>query len=88
MATERARFSVSLDAELYKRVEDFRFDNRFSQMSRAVEALIMKGLDAYDAEQNEMLSQQPESSITPEEAFGETLEEANGENILREREKV
>lgn len=44
MATERPRFSVSLDDETFSRVEDYRINGNYSTRSKAVEALIMDGL--------------------------------------------
>ncbi len=44
MATERPRFSVSLDDDTFERVERFRLDNRYTTRSKAVEALIRDGL--------------------------------------------
>lgn len=37
---------VSMDAELYRRVEDYRWDNRFNTESEALRRLIGAGLDA------------------------------------------
>ena len=44
MATERPRFSVSLDDDTFSRVEDYRINGNYSTRSKAVEALIMDGL--------------------------------------------
>ena len=93
MATDRARFSVSLDPELYARVEDYRFENRYSQMSRAVEALIKRGLDSYNREQNSILNQAPAMNISPAAAFGASTgkmkkRKRHGKYVLRKGKKV
>ena len=44
MATDRPRFTISLDDETFDRVEQYRIDNRYSTRSKAVEALIRDGL--------------------------------------------
>lgn len=48
MATDRARYTVSLDDELFNRVEDFRFEHRFQTRSEATVELIRLGLEAVE----------------------------------------
>lgn len=48
MATDRPRYSVSVDKELFQRIEDFRFSNRYNTRSEATVELIRRGLDAID----------------------------------------
>lgn len=45
MATDRPRFSISLDDDTFDRVEQYQADGNFSTRSKAVEALIWRGLD-------------------------------------------
>ena len=71
MATDKIRFTISIDEEVYKQMEDFRFEERYNTMTKATEALLKKGLLAYHAEQNAILEQEPENMITAKEAFGE-----------------
>ncbi len=70
MATQRTRFTVSLEPEMYREVENFRFEERYNTMSKAAENLIMRGLKAFYAEQDAITDQQPATGITVEEAFG------------------
>ena len=46
MPTDKPRFTVTIDEELMKRLEDYRFENRFSSRSKAVVELVRLGLDA------------------------------------------
>ena len=46
MATARPRYTVSVDEEMFRQIEDFRFTNRFPTRSEATVALIRLGLDA------------------------------------------
>lgn len=45
MSTDRARYTVSLDDEMFQKVEDFRFENRFQTRSQATVELIRLGLE-------------------------------------------
>lgn len=47
MATDRPRFSISLDDETFERVERYQESKQFSTRSKAVEALIWEGLEAF-----------------------------------------
>ena len=53
MATDRPRYTVSVDPEMFQRIEDFRFQHRFQTRSRATEALIRKGLEQAEREEKE-----------------------------------
>ena len=44
MATDRPRFSVSLDNETFERVNRFQIEGSFTTRSKAVEALILSAL--------------------------------------------
>ena len=46
MPTDKPRFTVTIDEELMKRLEDYRFENRFSSRSKTVVELVRLGLDA------------------------------------------
>jgi len=45
MATERPRFMVSVPDELFKQIEDYRFENRFQNRSDAINKLIGVALE-------------------------------------------
>lgn len=46
MATNRPRYMISVDDEMFKEIEDFRFENRFPTRSEATAELIRLGLEA------------------------------------------
>ena len=45
MATDRPRYTVSVDEEMFRQIEDFRFKNRFPTRSEATVELIRLGLE-------------------------------------------
>ena len=59
MATNRARYTVSVDDEMFQRIEDFRFERRFQTRSEATVEIIRLGLAALDAEQKKHPEQAP-----------------------------
>lgn len=48
MATDKPRFTITVPEDLYKLIEDYRFENRYSSRSDAVIDLIRKGLIELD----------------------------------------
>lgn len=46
MATDRPRYTVSVDDELFNKIEDFRFTNRYNSRAEATVELIRRGLTA------------------------------------------
>lgn len=44
MATNKTRFIITVDEELEKKIEDYRFNNRFPDRTKAILDLIEKGL--------------------------------------------
>ena len=52
MATNRARYMISVDDELFQRIEDFRFSRRFQTRSQATAELIRLGLESIKNEEN------------------------------------
>lgn len=53
MATNRPRYTVSVDDELFQRIEDFRYKHRYQTRSQATVELIRLGLEALKKEQTE-----------------------------------
>lgn len=53
MATNKPRYTVSVDDELFQLIEDFRFKNRFQTRSEATVELIRLGLAAANEKQKE-----------------------------------
>lgn len=50
MATDRPRYTVSVDKEMFRQIEDFRFEKRFQTRSEATAELIRLGLAALNQE--------------------------------------
>ena len=50
MATDRPRYTVSVDAKMFQQIEDFRFEHRFQTRSEATVELIRLGLEALERE--------------------------------------
>lgn len=48
MATNKPRYTVSVDNELFQRIENFRFERRFQARSEATVELIRLGLDSLE----------------------------------------
>ena len=48
MATDKPRYSITVDEDTFRRIEDFRFDNRFQSRSEATLELIKLGMGAFD----------------------------------------
>ena len=53
MATNKLRYTVSVDNEMFKAIENFRFENRFQTRSEATVELIRLGLEQLKKEQSE-----------------------------------
>lgn len=52
MATERPRYTVSVDKDLFEKIENFRFENRFQSRSEATVELIRLGIESLEKEKN------------------------------------
>lgn len=50
MATKKPQVLLTLDEELLKRIEDYRYENRIPTRSEAIRSLIKKGLNKQDKE--------------------------------------
>ena len=55
MSTDKPRFTITVDDELFKRLEDYRFENRFPNRSQAVVELIRQSLDEHDKKKRKNL---------------------------------
>ena len=76
MATTKPFTTIIFDEEMFKRIDDFRFNNRFSSRSQAVLYLIRAGMDALKEEYPELdMSSQLE-----------TGKRTNKKNVLLEEE--
>ena len=52
MATDRARYTVSVDEDLFRQIEDFRFEHRYQTRSEATVELIRRGLEQLKKEES------------------------------------
>ncbi len=52
MPTNKPRYTITLDAELLQKIDDFRFENRFPNRTQATLELIRIGIATLEKEQN------------------------------------
>lgn len=52
MATDKPRFSITVDEEMLKQIEDYRFEKRFPNRNQATIELIRLGLEKLKSEEN------------------------------------
>ena len=62
MATDRPRYTVSVDNDLFQQIEDFRCERRFQTRSEATVELIRMGLESLKKEQEARESTPDDSS--------------------------
>ena len=53
MATDKPRYTVSVDNEMFQEIENFRFENRYQTRSEAMVELIRRGLESLKKEQQQ-----------------------------------
>lgn len=51
MPTEKPRYTITLDEEMLKKIDDFRFENRFANRTQATLELIRMGMDVLEKRQ-------------------------------------
>lgn len=66
MATDKPRYTVSVDDELFQQIEDFRFEHRFQTRSEATVELIRLGLEQLKKEQAEAKKAQKNKGTSKE----------------------
>lgn len=59
MPTEKPRYTVIVDEELLKEIDDFRFENRYPSRSAATLELIRLGMDALKKQQKQAQKKKP-----------------------------
>jgi len=57
MPTDKPRSTITFDEELFERLENYRFENRCSNRTKAVLELLRKALDEYDKEKKLQIKQ-------------------------------
>lgn len=62
MPTEKPRYTVIVDDELLKKIDDFRFENRYPSRSAATLELIRLGMEVLEKRQAEERNAQKEKS--------------------------
>ena len=63
MPTEKPRYTVIVDEELLKEIDDFRFENRYPSRSAATLALIRLGMKALKKEQEQKKAKNNEGLV-------------------------
>ena len=53
MPTEKPRYTITHDEEMLKKIDDFRFENRFPNRTQATLELIRIGLEAIEKQHDE-----------------------------------
>ncbi len=53
MPTEKPRYCITVDEDLLKKIDDFRFENRFVSRSAATVELIRLGMKQLEKESND-----------------------------------
>lgn len=72
MATDKPRYTVSVDNDLFQKIEDFRFEYRFQTRSEATVELIRLGLEALKKEQEKGEKMKEKGQNAPKRAGGST----------------
>ena len=67
MPTEKLRYTVIVDEEMLKRIDDFRFENRYPSRSAATSELIRLGFEQLDKGQAK--NGQAGNHLKPEETI-------------------
>lgn len=86
MPTDKPRYTIIVDEELLKEIDDFRFENRYPSRSAATLELIRLGIAKLKEEAAERAKQKKLSSNYAEETAEEilpTVEEAEREYIKK-----
>lgn len=63
MPTEKPRYTITLDEEMLKKIDDFRFENRFPNRTQATLELIRMGMEALEKQQKTQIKK-PSSEET------------------------
>ncbi len=64
MATDKPRYSITLDDDMFKEVEDFRFEHRYQTRNQATIELIRLGLEAIKEQQKKAQKNKPSGGET------------------------
>lgn len=64
MPTEKPRYTITLDEEMLKKIDDFRFENRFANRTQATLELIRIGMEALEEQQKKAQKNKPSKEDT------------------------
>ena len=68
MSTDRPRYTVSVDDEMFEKIENFRFENRYKTRSQATVELIRLGIEQLTQQNSSLLEpSKSESALSPDE---------------------
>ncbi|WP_306488322.1 ribbon-helix-helix domain-containing protein [Agathobaculum sp.] len=68
MSTDRPRYTVSVDDEMFEQIENFRFENRYKTRSQATVELIRLGIEQLTQQNSSLLEpSKSESTLSPDE---------------------
>lgn len=72
MPTEKPRYTITVDPEMQKAIEDYQFEQRFKSQTKAIISLMKIGLDVLQSEEKETLAEQespkePDYKLTGDE---------------------
>lgn len=63
MPTEKPRYTITLDEEMLKAIDDYRFEHRFANRTQATLELIRLGLEALKEDQLEVTKDKEVESL-------------------------
>lgn len=68
MGTEKPRFTITMDEELLSQIDDFKFDNRIKNQSKAIVQLVRNGLAKLEQDEENGIKKASEAADTETEA--------------------
>ncbi len=68
MPTQKPRFSIAIDDDLLKAVDDYKFDNRIKSQNQAINDLVRAGLNELDRIEAESIKKASEVELPTSEA--------------------
>lgn len=64
MATEKPRYTITVDEELLKKIDDFRFENRYQSRTAATIDLIKLGVETFEKNQSKEEERKKDKKLT------------------------
>ncbi len=88
MPTQKPRYCITVDEELLKKIDDFRFENRFNSRSQATLALIHLGINALEKQQDSSPTDISESPYTMVARGGKSVEQISDPKIVKVLDRI